>query len=64
MIIRIFLLIAIALAICILWARKSAQDQTLEGVSHQPNMRVVLIGLGILGGVVVFIMAAELITRL
>ena len=64
MILRIFLLISIALAIYILWTRKSAQDQTLEGASHQPNIRILLIGLGILGGILVFIMAAELITRL
>ena len=64
MILRLFLLIAFALTLYILWTRKSAQDQTSEGTSDQPNTRVLFIGLGILGCIVVFIMAAELITRL
>ena len=64
MILRIFLLIAIVLAAYILWTRKSAKDRPSEGTANQPNLRVLIIGLGILGSIVIFVMAAELITRL
>ena len=64
MILRIFLLIAIVLAVYILWTVKSAQDRPSEGSANQLNMRVLLIGLGVLGSIVIFVMAAELITRL
>ena len=64
MILRIFLLIAIVLAAYILWARRSAQDRPSEDATKQPNLRLLLIGLGILGSIVIFVMAAELITRL
>ena len=64
MILRIVLLIAVVLAAYIVWTRKSAQDQPSAGAANQPNLRVLLIGLGILGSIVIFVMAAELITRL
>ena len=64
MILRIFLLIAILVAAYILWVRKSAQDRPSEGDANQPNLRVLIISLGILGSIVIFVMAAELITRL
>ena len=64
MILRIFLLITIVLVAYILWTRKSAQDQPSEDAAKQPNLQVLLIGLGILGSIVIFVMAAELITRL
>ena len=64
MIFRIFLLIAIVVAAYILWTRKSAQDRPSEGTTNQPNLRVFIISLGILGSIVIFVMAAELITRL
>lgn len=64
MILRIFLLIAIVLAAYILWTRKSAQDQPSESAANQPILRILIIGLGILGSIVAFVIAAELITRL
>ena len=64
MILRILLLIAIVLAVYLLWSVKSAQDRPSESSANQLNMRVLLIGLGILGSIVIFVMAAELITRL
>ena len=64
MLLRVFLLIAIILAAYILWMRKSAQDRPSEDATKQPNLRVLFIGLGILGSIVIFVMAAELITRL
>ena len=64
MILRIFLLIAIAVAAYILWMRKSAQDRPSEGTTYQPSLRILIISLGILGSIVIFVMAAELITRL
>ena len=64
MILRILLLTAIVLAVYILWTRKSAQDQPSEGTADNPNLRVLLIGLGILGSIAIFVMVAELITRL
>ena len=64
MILRIFLLIVIILAVYIMWTHKSAQDQPSAGAANQLNLRFLLIGLGILGSIVIFVMAAELITRL
>ena len=64
MILRICLFIAVALTLYILWTRKSAQDRTSEGATNQLNTRVLFIGLGFMGCVVTFVMAAELITRL
>ena len=64
MILRIFLLIAIVVAAYILWTRKSARHRPSEGNENQPNLRVLIISLGILGSIVIFVMAAELITRL
>ena len=64
MILRIFLFIAVALALYILWTRKSTQDRTLEGATNLLNTRVLLIGLGFMGCVVTFVMVAEIITRL
>ena len=63
-ILRIFLLIAIAVAAYILWTRKSAQDRPSEGTTYQPNLRIFIFSLGILGSIVIFVMVAELITRL
>ena len=64
MILRIFLLIAIVVVAYILWMRKSAQDRPSEGNANQPNLRGLIISLGILGSIAIFVMAAELITRL
>ncbi len=64
MILRIFLFIAIALTLYILWVRKSARDPTSESASHQQNTRVLLIGFSVLACIVVFIITAELVTRL
>ena len=64
MIVRTLLLIAIVLAVYILWTHKSTQEQQSEDAANQLSLRVLLIGLGILGSVVIFVIAAELITRL
>ena len=64
MIVRILLLIAIVLAVYILWTHKYNHNRQSEGAANQLSLRVLLIGLGILGSVVIFVMVAELITRL
>ena len=64
MVLRIFLLIAIIVAAYIIWTRKSAQERPSQGTTNQLNLRVLIVSLSILGSIVIFVMAAELITRL
>ncbi|MEK9734581.1 MAG: hypothetical protein ACO3K9_07320 [Paracoccaceae bacterium] len=64
MLLRLLLLIAVALALYIVLTRKLGQDQDHGDGSRPKDVRLWVIGLGILSAIVVFIFAAEIITRL
>lgn len=64
MLLRLLLLIAVALALYIALTRKFGRDQDHGDGPRPKDVRLWVIGLGILSAIVVFIFAAEIITRL
>ena len=64
MLLRLLLLIAVALALYIALTRKLGQDQDHVDGPRPKEVRLWVIGLGILSAIVVFIFVAEIITRL
>ena len=64
MLLRLLLLIAVALALYIALTRKFGQDQDHGDGPRPKDVRLWVIGLGILSAIVVFIFAAEIVTRL
>ena len=64
MLLRLLLLIAVALVLYIALTRKFGQDQDHGAGPRPKDVRLWVIGLGILSAIVVFIFAAEIITRL